>query len=556
MIFGAHGLCAESTEKEEKTMKMKRMAIACAVALGSGGMAFTHNALAQSTNDLKQQVESMQKQIDSLKTQVDQQQTKSAAAAPASPASTGGHEFLERKPGEGFSFYTRGGETTIYGNIDLSIDDTTKGISGMVAPDGSTPVGNGGWMAAISSNLSYVGIRGFQDVGSKSFHFVYQLETEIIVSASSGTTDTNSNQSNVVKGGLTSRNSFIGLADSSWGAVKIGKTDAPYKNSTARMNPFSGMIGDYAVIMGNTGGDNRVEFGTRVDHSLWYESPTWAGLNFNALFSPGQNRSLDSSNIAAGESDCAGGNIPGSGGTPQACNDGSFSNLYSVSVQSQLGGLYVTGAYEMHKKVNRTSDLFGNPNDPNSNALGFDPNDVGDEEAGKVGIQYIFSSTGTTISGIYERMKRHVPDYLEQQNERSRNGTWLALSQSLGAKDSIHFGWAHAYKTPGDPGQHNTGQLIPAGAIGFADADNSANMYTALWRHQVDRNLSYYATIAETVNHQFAHYDLGAGGRSVTTDCHDASNPDTSGFDPNGGAPKCWAGATLKGVSVGMKYTF
>jgi len=30
--------------------------------------------------------------------------------------------------------------------------------------------------------------------------------------------------------------------------------------------------------MGNTGGDNRVEFGTRLDHSVWYESPVLANM--------------------------------------------------------------------------------------------------------------------------------------------------------------------------------------------------------------------------------------------------------------------------------------
>jgi hypothetical protein len=72
----------------------------------------------------------------------------------------------------------------------------------------------------------------------------------------------------------------------------------------------------------------------------------------------------------------------------------------------------------------------------------------------------------------------------------------------------------------------------------------------------VDKQLSFYADFAETLNHSSAHYDLGAGGRGVTTDCHDASNPDTTGFDPNGNGPHCWAGGKLRGVSVGMKYAF
>jgi len=473
-----------------------------------------------------------------------------AISGSASAQSTSGGQFLERKAGDGFTLLTRGGELSVYGNIDLSIDDTTKGISNLragnpgfgVPGDGVlTPFGNGGWMPAISSNLSYIGVRGFQNIGSASHRFVYQLETEISVSATSGTTETNSNTSNNVKGGLTSRNTFIGLAGSDWGALKIGKSDAPYKNSTARMNPFSGMIGDYSVIMGNTGGDNRVEFGTRVDHAVWYESPNLGGVTFNVLVSPGQNRATDSSNIPAGESDCAGGNIPGSGALPAACNDGSFSNLYSANVAYENQLFYLTAAYEMHKKVNRTSDLGA-----------FDPNDVADEDAEKIGAQFKLP-TRTTISAIYENMKRHLPQSLEDQDERTRSGYWLALSQVLNPADSLHFGWAHANRAKGDPGQHNT---LPLAGNGTANADNVANMYTVAWKHQMDRNFSTYATYATTVNHTYAHYDLGAGGRSVTTDCHDASNPDASGFDPAGGAPRCWAGGKLQGVSIGMKYTF
>jgi predicted porin len=202
-----------------------------------------------------------------------------------------------------------------------------------------------------------------------------------------------------------------------------------------------------------------------------------------------------------------------------------------------MPNLYLTAAYERHSKVNRTGDL------PT-----FDPNDVADESAAKIGGQYRFAATGTTINAIYERLRRGVPDYLSYQNERQRNGTWLAISQAVGPQDSLHFGWAHAGRTPGDPGTHNTD--------GGANPDNSSNMLTVAWKHQVDKNFQWYVDYATTRNHKDAHYDLGAGGRSVTTDCHDASNPDTSGFDPNGGAPHCWAGGKLQGASVGMKYTF
>jgi len=61
-----------------------------------------------------------------------------------------------------------------------------------------------------------------------------------------------------------------------------------------------------------------------------------------------------------------------------------------------------------------------------------------------------------------------------------------------------------------------------------------------------------------TDNHSAAHYDLGAGGRAVTTDCHDGSilaafDPTTGGVTGDG--PRCFAGGKLKGVSV-VNYKF
>jgi len=50
---------------------------------------------------------------------------------------------------------------------------------------------------------------------------------------------------------------------------------------------------------------------------------------------------------------------------------------------------------------------------------------------------------------------------------------------------------------------------------------------------------------------------LGAGGRAVTTDCHDASD-DAAGSSSGGESsnPRCWAGGRLMGVSAGMKFQF
>ena len=398
-----------------------------------------------------------------------------------------------------------------YGHLDLSIDDITKGIKE------STAVGKVGWQADVSSNLSYFGFRGDHDIGGGN-KMVFQAETQIDVAATPGPSPVNQtsqgNVDNKVLGALGSRNSFLGIAGN-FGAFKLGKTDAPYKLSTARMDPFSATVGDYNSIMGNTGGDNRAEFDTRLSHAAWYESPKMDAFSFSALVAPGQNRASDNSNNASGEPDCTGGGGGVVTGGLGPCNDGSFGDAFSVAGVYQAGSLYGILAYELHRKSNRSGD---------DGAIGIVG--VADEAAAKVGIQYMFPSN-TTVNVIFERMTRKAP--VPNANERQRNGSWLAVTQKVAAQDDVNVGWAHAGKTPGDPG---TGPI-----------DNVSNMYSVGYKHHFDRQSNWYAIYARQANHTGAHYDLGSSGHGITTDCKDA-------------AGTCFTGETLQAVSVGWMYSF
>jgi predicted porin len=501
-----------------------------------------------------------------------------------------GHGFLEHKKGNPLTFYTPGGEITAYGNIDISADTTTKMFGGNVDTNpaytgGSEPfpIGKMGWMPAISTNASYLGVRGFQRLPNFPANFVYQLELGYDISATPGLKQTNSQISDQVNGALFNRNTYIGFANPEFGAVKIGKTTAPYENSTGGFNPFAGQIGDMRVIMGNTGGDNRVEFAPRLEHAIWYESPTIAGFQFNALISPGQNRSSINDNIAAGSSDCTGGNDPIEGGLfPNGCNDGSFGTAYSANLSYTNGPFYATVAYERHQNVNRQSDVSGIygvgsavNNVPTFTLVtgGFFPNstqlaafnaDVADEDAFKVAALYTFQSK-TTVGGIFEMMHRYVSPLIQFQNERTRNGTWAFLTQELTPVDSISFGWAHAFRANGELPQHNSattntpvpGTSDPAtcgaacGALTVQNNDSS-DMITSTYKHKFGDNPTWYTAVAATINGPTAHYDLGAGGRGVTTDCHSA-------FGATGGInalPHCWVGTTLAGASTGIQWRF
>ena len=533
-------------------MKSKLLLSAAAAALAMGSMSVGARAEDPVLVEVLKRLDKLERENAKLRAKVEKQasapkaekhasraddaprQTVDLRPAPGTLLQSDDGWFFHKKDGAPLTFQTPGGEISIYGVLDVSFDVSTKGIKNKVGNGGDTPVGNVGWQPAVSSNLSRIGINGFQKIPETDLKFLYQLETQIDVSANAGIGESNSAQSNVVRGALTTRDSYIGLSDEHFGAIKIGKTEAPYKKSTDVFNPFNAQIGDYRVIMGNSGGDNRVEFATRLEHSLWWESPDWSGLKLAALYSPGQNRANDSSNLPAGSSDCAGGNNPVSG-NGVGCQDGAFSDAISLSGTYVTGNLLLTAAYERHEKVNRASDVGV------GTTLG--DIDVGAEDAWKAGVMYKFP-TNTTVGFLYESLRRDVPAALAFQNERSRDGTWLVVTQELTPKDFVSFGWAHAFATPGDPGVHNT--------AGGPNPKNEADMLTATYKHNVSKSLTWYTAYAATINQRDAHYDLGAGGHGVTTDDHDAhgavggTNNDAHG----------WAGGTLQAFSTGLQYKF
>ena len=453
----------------------------------------------------------------------------------------------------------------IYGHVDLSYDYVDNGIpsaaEAAVVPGFPVPNSplraNDGWLSQISSNLSYFGVRGSHKIND-FLTGVFQFETEVGFSDIPGPTSDNN-----CKFCLGGRDSYVGV-QGHWGAAKIGKAEAPYKKAIVPLDPFYNTIGDHRSIMGNSGGDNRDEFETRIPHAIWYESPSSHGLAASILFSPGQNRSSDNGAYARGEPICSGGNgvfvvsfqnranvAEATGPNINPCNDGAWGNVLSTAVTYKKHGFYGFGGYEHHSTVNRLTDSVG----------------VADEAAWRFGISYTLENTGTTGSFIYEGLKRYAantisgvdgqPVKFAALDERTRPlATMVVLSQKLSKKDILSADWIHAGKTPGDPGQCAafdanlacTGFASLTGTPGTASSlvdqvNNSSNMYAFGLRHTLTRNMSTYFVAARQANHADSHYDLGAVGHGVVVDKRSFTGT---------GIP----GTRLQGISGGMTFDF
>ena len=495
-----------------RVLVLEPLACACLAACAM----FAGPARADQAADLQSRLDALQKQIAELQEQMvamKAQKATAAAPAPAGPA---------LKAGDALTFLLGDkSELTLYGHIDVSADDQTSGLNKAA---GAT--GNNGWVADVSSNLSYFGVRGARTL-SDDLKAVFQFETEVMVAATTGTSD-QAPDGTAQKSGLGSRNSFIGLQSARFGAIKLGKTDTPYKSSTGRLDPFANTVADYNSIMGNTGGDARAEFDLRTPHSIWYESPRWNGWSAAALVSPGQNRSTGDLQYALGEPDCTGGNSVGPQNPASGCNDGSFGAAYSASVGYDAGPLYATLAYELHHKVNRGGDDLA-------------PGSVGiaDESAFKIGAQYTLFDA-TTIDFVFERMKRDAITPL--LDERTRNGTWLALTQKLTPQDDLNLGWAHAGRTPGNPnGAPPNLQGVDGSGL---SVDNAADQFSLGYRHRfADCKVSVYAVWTDLRNGDYAHYALGVSGHGIVTRNKDGDGATFRGYD-------------AEAVSVGLTYDF
>jgi len=520
-------------------------------------IAFSGAAHSATLDDVMRRLDKIEKENAELRQKLkDMSATKGAApVAAATPAVKGNpvqHAAVAPSPAPEHAVVSIGG-APIYSKApggNALIDNTTVTLYGHVDVSGDVfnpGVYDQGTKAGVSSNLTYFGVRARHNLeayGYPGWAAVAQFESLIEVAAVP-----------TERAAFGTRDSFIGM-ETPWGALKAGKSDTPYKKSTAKFDPFSATLGDYNSIMGNTGGDLRAEFDWRAAHAVWYESPIWNGFQATIMASPGQNTARDNSDFALGDFNCPGTSARGSGSgfpltsAPEGCTDGSYGNLYSVSLVYNNGPFTAIGAYELHEGTNRTGDEAVTPLG-NGGVLTVPPGAVGiaNEWAAKVGAGYKFNDGigSLQLYAIYERMRREHT--VAAFDERSRDGYFMSATQTIGQWD-VSGSWAHANASPGSPGTgiNNAfvaGATAPAGAADFAlnTLDSSADQYAVGLKYHFSPFVSWYVVGSYLRNGPGAHYCLGVSGHGYGVCGRDANN-------------NVVAGNKAEAVTTGMTFDF
>jgi predicted porin len=435
---------------------------------------------------------------------------------------------------------------TLYGSIDLSADVFNPSVF-----DQGTKLG-------VASNISSFGIRvrhNLAPYGWEGMAVVAQLESQVDIASAP-----------TEKAAFGTRDSYLGV-EGPWGAIKAGKSDTPYKKSTAAMDPFTRTLGDYNSIMGNTGGDNRAEFDWRMNHAIWYESPIFNGFQFSALASPGQNYAKDNSDYSYGDAfQCngasargSGSNFPGTGGAANGnlgghgCTDGSYGNAYSAALNYKNGPFTAIAAFELHEQVNRRGD-----DNTQIDATNFAPGPilladgstvmtgVHNEWAAKVGGGYRFNDGlgDVQLNAFYEWIRRDVTAAEQPFNERSRDAVFASATQFIG-KWALSASYAHAFKSPGNPAMLSVNDpvLAPAATLQGNLFSNDASQYALGARYYFNDWASWYIVGSQINQGPGAHYCLGASGHGYQVCSRDAAN-DTIG------------GATIRAATTGMTFNF
>jgi predicted porin len=130
----------------------------------------------------------------------------------------------------------------------------------------------------VSSNSSRVGFRGDKSFGE--LKGIWQIESEILFTNNASDNSSTGGAGSTKTNYLASRDTFGGV-EGSFGTVKFGKFDTPFKVAREAANLFGDQLGDMRNIT-RTG----AKFDERPNNIVQYQSPEMSGLRLTVAYAP------------------------------------------------------------------------------------------------------------------------------------------------------------------------------------------------------------------------------------------------------------------------------
>jgi predicted porin len=297
---------------------------------------------------------------------------------------------------------------------------------------------------------------------------------------------------------FATRNSYLGMKSEDMGTLLLGRYDTPYKFSTRKLDAFGLSLADNRSLMGGVAGKSAwMQFDGRRSDTVVYKSPVLGGFSAAAAYAAG----AETSSLASQTKGSA----------------------WSLAGMYKMNALYGSLAYEIHKIGSAgTGTLAGG-------AAGAFAGTGTRESAWKLGLGYKLDSF--RMGFAYEKTSDNL----------GGNGAAAPVAACTAAGQDCygHSAWylSGNYSFGGDAlklAYGRAGNL--AGAV--AGGDTSARQFSLGYDHNLSKRTMLFAFYTKLNNGSGINYGLSTA--TVTT----------------GSTVAAGNGATLSGLSVGMKHVF
>ena len=353
----------------------------------------------------------------------------------------------------------------IYGNINMSADSVTGNVG--PATPAAAPMGIDEQRTRISSNNTYLGFKGAEDLGD-GVSAVWQYETAISFDKQSPDTVAAPTASD---GAQTRRNTFAGLSSKALGTLTLGLQDTPVKTSTGPLDVFSNTLADYRAVFASSAAAAApvpaYSSSKRAENSAMYVSPSLGGVTVKAMY--------------AAQNEAGNGSIENP-------------SFYSGSVSYNADGIYAVVASEIAK----TSAI--------SVANGVTPAAAGSDltyvQTTRLGLGYTMGDA--TLGVAYEKNKNSTT--ANNAAFTNQNGDFVdANAYYLSAKFKMGNDSLMAAYTKRSDNIANTVE------------HDGATQWTLGVDHAMSKRTSVYALYSSVHNDLNGTYSLGGGATGIAT---------------------------------------